>query len=128
MSCAGCQLPGCFAIEPLEGRTLFASVATDPGELTKLNDSEVLFAGHSSTTGDELWFSKGTKATTHLLLDINAGAGGSSINNISISEGNAYFTAFDGTSNGFWRTDGTKAGTKLIKTFGSTSIIVGLQA
>src|SRR5690606_15515646 len=51
-----------------------------------------------------------------LLKDINAGAGNSNIQFFNILDGKVFFRANDGTNgNELWSTDGTAAGTQLVK-------------
>jgi ELWxxDGT repeat protein len=47
--------------------------------------------------GVELWRSDGTKAGTTLFQDVNPGAGSSSPDNMTLSNGRMFFTASDGT-------------------------------
>jgi ELWxxDGT repeat protein len=78
------------------------------------NDKFILFTASDATNGDELWKSDGTAAGTAILKDINPGAGGSSIKNLTSLGDKVFFIANDGT-NGIelWVTDGTAAGTKM---------------
>src|SRR5262249_4993535 len=48
------------------------------------------------------------------VADINPGAGGSFTYFLTNVDGTLFFTAFDGTSGGLWKSDGTAAGTVLI--------------
>jgi ELWxxDGT repeat protein len=84
--------------------------------------SNVFFSANNGTTGPELWKSDGTLAGTQLVKDINVGAVGS----INVTPGakafftaynsNLYFQATDGsTGYELWKSDGTTAGTVLVK-------------
>jgi ELWxxDGT repeat protein len=95
------------------------------------NGNYLLFAAGPAATGVELWKSDGTDAGTNLLTDINSGnAGADSSNPNSFYPYNnmVLFTAknsFNGSE--IWRTDGTFAGTFLLKdinpgTAGSTDV------
>ncbi len=65
--------------------------------------------------GYELWTSDGTEQGTVLLKDIVTGAGGSGPENF-LSTGSAlYFTANDGVTSEWWRSDGSAAETKPFK-------------
>lgn len=99
------------------------SASSTPQQLMNFNGI-LYFTAISGTTGRELWKSDGTAAGTVLVKDIAAGTG-SSFNNIASSE-EAYFTilgnelffaAFASSTIGteLWKTDGTTAGTILVK-------------
>ena len=96
-----------------------------PGFLVLGN--RVIFPADDGVHGVELWTSDGTTAGTRMIKDILPGSGGSLVNaqyNTSnqtmwlntMSGGVLYFLANDGV-HGFelWRTDGTEAGTWLVK-------------
>lgn len=86
-------------------------------------NNKIIFTGFNVAYGNELWVSDGTVAGTMLLKDIYTGPNNSDpqggtetytvINNIM------YFSADDGTSRKLWKTDGTPAGTVLVKDVGS---------
>ncbi|MGV3696410.1 ELWxxDGT repeat protein [Flavobacterium sp.] len=84
------------------------------------------FKANDGINGEELWRSDGTDTGTYLLKDINSGSASALDNqtNVNINHltyrneilyavlnGLLYFTAYDGTNNAIWRTDGTPAGT-----------------
>ena len=78
----------------------------------------------SPTTGQdgiELWTSDGTEAGTTIVKDINAGGGASSFaDNLVDVGGTLFFTARDTTDftlRQLWTSDGTEAGTTLVKEF-----------
>jgi ELWxxDGT repeat protein len=79
---------------------------------------KVYFAADDGTHGDELWVTDGTSAGTKMVSDINPGADGSGALRTASSAvnfgGTLYFSAWDGTSPGLWRSDGTAVGTKLV--------------
>jgi ELWxxDGT repeat protein len=93
--------------------------SSSPQGLTNINGT-LLFAANDGTHGFELWKSDGTAAGTTMVMDINPGAG-SSINlampNAFVSvNGTLFFDANDGTHGGeLWRSDGTAAGTAMVK-------------
>jgi ELWxxDGT repeat protein len=79
------------------------------------------FTATDNTYGTELWKTDGTPAGTQLVKDIWTGTTSGRINSsspfyLTAMGGHVYFRAGDGT-NGFelWRTDGTAAGTVLVK-------------
>lgn len=85
--------------------------------LTKFN-GEYYFQANSEN-GFELWKTDGTPAGTVLVKDINPGAGSSfsyRFSDFTVFNNALYFHAQDGvTGNELWKTDGTSAGTVLVK-------------
>ena len=83
------------------------------------NGSYLLFAANTTAAGNELWKSDGTSAGTILLEDINTGHSGadsSNPDNFMVLNNIVLFTATDAThGNEIWRTDGSPAGTVLVK-------------
>jgi ELWxxDGT repeat protein len=86
------------------------------------SNGKLVFIGTTGTEGQEPWVSDGTDAGTFILKDIYPGATGS--NNPGYSSfhpvdvnGIVFFRARDTPANGFelWKTDGTAAGTMLVK-------------
>jgi ELWxxDGT repeat protein len=78
------------------------------------------FAANDGTHGFELWSSDGTEAGTTLVKDINTSSGNNGNSNpryLTNVAGTLYFTANNGTEyvEGIWRSDGTEAGTTLVK-------------
>ncbi|MEG4914588.1 ELWxxDGT repeat protein [Microcoleus sp. B7-D4] len=90
-----------------------------PRNLTNVNGN-LYFTADDGTNGlEKLWKSDGTAAGTVLVKDINSGVGSSfssSYSNLTNVNGTLYFTANDGI-NGIelWKSDGTAAGTVLVK-------------
>jgi len=80
-----------------------------------LND-QLLFTADDGVAGAELWITDGTASGTQLLVDINTGSAGSSLNFLTTWNGKVYFRAKT-AANGheLWVTDGTAAGTKMFK-------------
>jgi ELWxxDGT repeat protein len=82
--------------------------------------SMVLFYANDGLHGCELWKSDGTADGTQLVKDINAGVQPSIIDryphpSLVLSGGSVYFQALDNESWGLWKSDGTTAGTVLVK-------------
>jgi ELWxxDGT repeat protein len=82
--------------------------------------NKLFFTANNGTDGIELWVSDGTAAGTTMLKDINPGAGSaftfSSDPAFHVTNSILYFTATDGTmGRELWRTDGTAAGTTMVK-------------
>ncbi len=95
------------------------------------NNKIYFSASGSGGTGIELWVSDGTEAGTQLLHDIrtieptSSYAGGHNCNNYFVYDGYLWFSAVDNDFfTGLWRTDGTSAGTALIKQLESGNINV----
>jgi ELWxxDGT repeat protein len=107
--------------------------ADGPSDLTTLNNSTLLFwADGGNGDGDELWESDGTAAGTAMVKDINPGSASSYLSNppstygeptlptglsqMLVVDGEAYFGANDGADGDeLWESDGTLAGTALVK-------------
>jgi ELWxxDGT repeat protein len=82
--------------------------------------SKVVFSANNGTNGQEIWGTDGTVAGTSMLMDINTSVAGASSNpaRFANSNGTVYFAATTGataTGTEFYKTNGTAAGTVLIK-------------
>ncbi|QGJ71139.1 Hypothetical protein PBC10988_28420 [Planctomycetales bacterium 10988] len=119
-------------VESLEPRNLLAVVPvlitindngadSSPQPIVDVNGTAFFFARDVFVTGYELWKSDGSTAGTQLVKDINPGAADSTntfdfkppMVNVS---GTLYFRANDGSSGyELWKSDGTEAGTQLVK-------------
>jgi len=114
--------------------------AAGPTDLTALNDTTLLFwADGGNGAGTELWESNGTASGTVMVKDINPGSAGAylsgqsgeysmlvgphaGLNQLTVVSGVAYFGAVDGTDGDqLWESDGTAAGTTLVKDIGPGS-------
>ena len=100
---------------------------TDPRHLTAFN-GKLYFTVETGTSGRELWTSDGTDAGTHLLTDINPGSDSALDTqygpepDFTIVDDQLFFVADDGTNGDeLWVTDGTSAGTHLVKDLTSGS-------
>ncbi len=94
-------------------------VGSNPTGLTAF-EGELYFSANDGTNGAELWKSDGTAAGTVMIKDIQAGGGGSLPGSLTEAGGQLFFAANDGpgfTEHGteLWKTDGTAAGTVMIK-------------
>lgn len=89
-----------------------------PGALTKVGNKAFFFAA-SNTTGKELWVTDGTTDGTHLVKDIVSGASGNGYmpeQHILGVNGTVFFNYNDNIiGEELWKTDGTEAGTLLVK-------------
>jgi ELWxxDGT repeat protein len=94
-----------------------------------LYNNTLFFTANDGTNGRELWISNGTAAGTMMLKDINAGAASSFTlttgnPDFHITNGILYFVANNGINgNELWRTDGTAAGTTIVKDITTTPAI-----
>ena len=87
------------------------------------NGSYLLFAATTTAAGNELWKSDGTSTGTILLKDINTGHSGADSSNpdyFTVLNNIVLFSATDAThGNEIWKTDGSPAGTALVKDINS---------
>lgn len=103
--------------------TLVKNVGSSVSSLKNVNNT-LYFVADDGTTGLELWKSDGTTAGTVLVKDINTGTASSfpDLNGFVIPPANTIFYFFASTTNEgkeLWRTDGTSAGTYLVKDINS---------
>jgi ELWxxDGT repeat protein len=89
-----------------------------PFDMTNVNGT-LFFAADDGTHGTELWKSDGTLAGTVMIDNIDASSGSSitfAVGNFINVSGTLFFTADDGThGNELWKSDGTAAGTMMVK-------------
>ena len=94
------------------------SYSQTPPLLTNM-DGTLYFAANDGSNGAELWKSDGTLTGTVMVTDINPGAAGSRPwVGLSLAPVNntLFFNADDGTfGHELWKTDGTPAGTAMVK-------------
>lgn len=80
-----------------------------------IGDSLLIFLSFTWPTGNELWRSNGSLGSETMITDLNPGTSGS-ISMFGRSDGKyTYFISGGGLQNGLYRTDGTEAGTLLLK-------------
>ena len=94
-----------------------------PCFLTNVNGT-LFFVAQEGVHGRELWKSDGTEAGTVLVKDINPGSASAfprqHIGNLTAVGKTLFFAADDGVhGEQLWKSDGTKAGTVLVKAIGS---------
>lgn len=91
---------------------------SSPAYLTNVNDT-LYFSAYDGTHGWELWKSDGTETGTIMIKDIWEGNIGSSPGFLTNVSGTLYFRASNGYPFGegyeLWKSDGTEAGTVLVK-------------
>lgn len=76
---------------------------------------ELYFVGSDRSHGLELWRTDGTSAGTHMVADVNPGAGSSRPAEFVVVGDTLSFSAVDGQHDReLWRTDGTEVGTMLV--------------
>lgn len=92
---------------------------SDPSMFTPFDDSLLWFRANNGATGTELFISDGTGGGTKLVKDIRPGATGSDLDHLTLVNGTLFFSAFDAdvsfAGNELWKSDGTAAGTVLVK-------------
>ncbi|MFO0820937.1 MAG: Ig-like domain-containing protein [Pirellulales bacterium] len=93
---------------------------TAPTFLGSLGASKALFVAVDNVNGREVWVTDGTSVGTFLLKDIYPGSSTDSLKTpsflVSLSNGKSLFSAVDNTNGReAWVTDGTSAGTLLLK-------------
>ena len=101
---------------------------SSPYNITALN-GKLYFSAYSSAYGFEPWTSDGTENGTQMLTDIIPGASGSDASQFVCMGNVVYFVADSDTFfwAELWQTDGTTAGTKLVKNIGAISSTGGAE-
>ena len=108
---------GTFMVKDIEPGT----ASSNPYNITAAN-GKIYFSATTSTYGEEPWVSDGTQSGTQLLMDINPGPGPSDATEFVEFGKDVYFVVGDEIAayGLLWKTDGTIAGTKLVKNVEST--------
>ena len=81
--------------------------------VANINGTTLLIV-HTYSYGQELWVTDGTEPGTTLLFDINPNGDSHPFGFVEF-DGYQYFTAYDGSVNAIWRTDGSTTGTIKLK-------------
>ncbi len=82
--------------------------------------NKIYFTGRDDLHGTELFVTDGTAAGTQIVKDMEPGTAGSVPTKSIEYNGNLYFSCYAGVAAGFWKSDGTEAGTVLVKSGGGT--------
>jgi ELWxxDGT repeat protein len=85
------------------------STLSDPDDFSVVGD-HLYFSAVSAGVGRELWRTDGTDEGTELVRDLNTSGDGSPSQVVAF-KGSLYFTAFDSSSLGLWKSDGSPTGT-----------------
>jgi ELWxxDGT repeat protein len=106
------------------GTTLLKGFGTIPRSLTNVNGM-LYFSAYNAASGEELWKSDGTAAGTTLVKDISPGGSydyygsfypnSSSPRSLTNVNGTLFFSAQGTGGRELWKSDGTAAGTTLVK-------------
>lgn len=91
------------------------SSSSSPANLLAVGN-QLYFTANDGINGTELWVSKGTSATTHLVVNLRSGSTGSDPKYLTEVNGKVFFQANQGTSGiELFKSDGTIAGTGLVR-------------
>jgi len=99
------------------------------GDVLWLSDGRIAWWANDGSHGTELWISDGTESGSHMIKDINPGAAsswlsywGGIVGLQEMADGRLLFAADDGThGKELWVSDGTEAGTTLLKDIRATA-------
>lgn len=127
LSCLACSV-----IYSTQAQTLVKDIQTGTGNSApslygSINNGVILYA-YTAANGKEPWFSDGTEQGTFMLADIQAGTASSDFPSYYIKLGNNYYFVAKHQGSftiSLWKTDGTKAGTSMVKDLGSIVIPPG---
>ena len=108
--------------QPVPGLTgVYAGTTDRPDQLTRAG-GRVLFVAKAGNVGRQLWSTDGTAAGTKLLKEFALPESGlygmyaGGVDNLTAAGAGAYFTVdLPGVGQQLWKTDGTAAGTALVK-------------
>ena len=105
-----------------------SSMPTDVKSNMAVFNGKLYFSARNATSGYELWSTDGTAAGTALLVDLNAGNGGTSAqyypapSDLTVCNGKLFFSAYHSSyGSELFVTDGTSAGTVLVKDISQNS-------
>lgn len=101
------------------GTETLKQFADQDSELVALGQQVFFAANGSDGKGTELWVTDGTATGTQLVKDINTGSNSSWPESLTVLGDRLYFSATDGVgvhnNKELWVSDGTEAGTQLLK-------------
>ena len=95
-------------------RSGFITTATDSTIFFRVIDGFAYFLANDGISGNELWRTDGTTGGTGLVVDLAPGPANLPIVDLSIVNGLLLITE-DGPTRRMWSSDGTAAGTRLVK-------------
>ena len=83
----------------------------------------MMFTANDGVSGTELWRSDGTAAGTFMVMDISPGSSSSSLSGMTVSGSQLFFitqanglpSVYSGPGQELWRSDGTSAGTFVVR-------------
>ncbi|RFS17519.1 3-coathanger stack domain-containing protein [Emticicia sp. C21] len=87
-------------------------------------NGKLMFVYEGPIYGRELWKTDGTEAGTVLVKDIIPGTEGSGIDRLVVFNNQLFFTAYNGTAFGLYRSDGSSANTQLFSSTSSSNVPV----
>ena len=93
----------------------YRSSSALPSVFLGTHDGLVYLTARTEAEGLEVWATGGTAGTTQLVKDLNLGDGSITIRDFAVNSIGAYFIADDGSGEHLYRTDGTSAGTFILK-------------
>lgn len=91
-----------------------SSTTIGHGRMLVVHNNKLFFHVDDGIHGNEIWTSDGTTGGTALLKDINPIGNGGGGTKANVMGNDLYFSAQDGVSSGFWKTDGTTGNTQFV--------------
>jgi ELWxxDGT repeat protein len=114
-------LPGTLLLKNIRSDSLGAYSSNPDNFFT--SNSKVYFTADDGVAGKEWWVTDGTNSGTHIVKDIAVGPNTSQPGIIIEFKGEVYIFVLNNGSGQMYKTDGTEAGTVLIKTTGYVSYV-----
>jgi ELWxxDGT repeat protein len=110
--------PGTYMLKDIEPMVIMSGLDSSPGDFTVVDDT-LFFAATTFSGGRELWKTDGTTVGTTLVKEINPAVmppGSGWPTGLAAVGDTLYFGAGDGVNGTeLWRSDGTEAGTYMVK-------------
>lgn len=89
---------------------------SSPGWFQYLGN-KIIFTATNNTNGREVWVTDGTSIGTQMLKDLSPGIASGIAGNVYTVGAYTYFLGTNGTDRSLYKTDGTEAGTTVVRTF-----------